>query len=634
MIMAVSIMAVTWFAFAPSMQCDFTNWDDPTYVTENLLLEGDLSGDHLRAIWREPVSLNYHPLTMYSLALDYKAVGLEPERYHRVNVIIHTLNTLLAFIFVYLLSGRKVIVATIVALFFGIHPMHVESVTWISERKDVLYTFFFLGALIAYYYYFRSKTAFQKGLLYVVCLMLFVASCLSKAVAVVLPVVMLIVDYYLKRKITAKALFEKVPFLIIAVYFGIKALQIQSEGAVGEFAAITLFQRIAFASYGAVMYMVKLFVPFNLSAFHPYPNLDDSGGLPIIYPIMPALFLVVIGLTIWSMKKTRVIAFGMMFYLATVALVLQLISVGNAIMADRYTYVPYLGLLFPIGVGVWRLGQRKSTKMLQYISLAVLSVGAIVFVTQTRNRIPVWQYSETLWDDVIAKYPTRAAVAYKNRGNYYGQTNRLDEAMRDYEVFKKIDKKDIEIYIDIGNVYNLIGQRDNKVEEYAPKAIDAYSHVLSADPNHFSAYLNRANSYASIGRFAEAFDDYDQANRLQPDNRKLHFNRAATYYRYGDYTKAMEDFDWYARNAPLDFSFYNERGRTLFAMSKYVEALRDFEAAVRLDPASGPAFYNASVTAYRMNNLRKALDYAMKAKSLGHTVPDHYLGELQTKTAR
>jgi tetratricopeptide (TPR) repeat protein len=239
-----------------------------------------------------------------------------------------------------------------------------------------------------------------------------------------------------------------------------------------------------------------------------------------------------------------------------------------------------------------------------------------------------------LWSDVIAKYPTRAAVAYKNRGNYYGQNKKLDEAMRDYEVFLQIDKTDPEIYLNVGNVYNLIGQRDNKVPEYARKAISAYTQVVLKGEDKFSAYLNRANTYGSLGLFDSAYADYESASRLKPDDLKLRFNLATTLSRAGRYTEAIEEFNAVSSAYNQDFNFFMERGRTYFMSQRYTEAQPDFERALQLDPKSPDATFNLSVNAYRMNDFNRALDFARKARALGHPVDQDYMQELEAKAGQ
>ncbi len=286
------ILLITFICYLPvlSDKKEFTNWDDPGYVTEQKLVK-DLNAETLKTLFKPStdVMLNYHPLTMISLGIDYKlgfdkktnTLSIKPFAWS--NLILHLLNTALVFIFLYLLSGRRIWAAVISALWFGIHPMHVESVAWISERKDVLYCFFFLLSCIAYLKYLETN----RFLLLASCFFFFVLSCLSKAMAVPLPLVLILIDILHKRKINFKVVLEKAPFLIVALLIGYNAVLIQDKGAIAEFEIFTLAERFMFAAYGFFMYIVKLIAPFELSAFYPYPNLDESGNIPAVYYLSP-----------------------------------------------------------------------------------------------------------------------------------------------------------------------------------------------------------------------------------------------------------------------------------------------------------------------------------------------------------
>lgn len=630
-LICAALMAITWVAFLPSLECGITNWDDGTYIEENTLLRGDLSWEHVKQIWSTNYFMNYHPLTIYSLARDFQKGGLDPEPYHRTNMIFHVLNVLLVFIFVYLLSGKKVEIAIVTALFFGIHPMHVESVTWISERKDVLYTFFFLASFIAYLFYIKSTSKVKTGLLYILCLGLYLLSIWSKAMAVVLPVTMLLVDFLIKRKDKIAWIFlEKIPFLALSVYYGIMAVRVQAEGAIADFALYTIWQRIQFASYGAMMYVVKLFAPLKLSTFYPYPNLDGLGDIPLIFPLAPFILLAFGALVIWSLKKTRVLFFGVAFFFVTVALVLQFVSVGRVIMADRYTYVPYIGLLYIIGYGVWYLRQKAEWKTFQYVTYGVLGLAAIFSFQATNARTKVWKNSETLWTNVIENYPI-VDVAYKNRGNYYGQNGKPNEALEDYQEFIKINGKDATIFVNVGNVYNIIGEQKGQQLEYTQKSIEFYEKALSIDSNNFRAYHNRANAYGALQQYELAFADYEKAAQLEPNNPKIWFNMGITQLKAGKFEKAIESYTKVVQYNPSEILAWLDLGTCKYNLGQLNEALQDFQTALKLQPNNPKANFNTSVCYYKMGDFANALPYALKAKSLGEPVPDNYIAELRQK---
>jgi tetratricopeptide (TPR) repeat protein len=610
------ILIITFISFSPSLKCDFTNWDDPRYVLENPLLKSTKS-ENIKEIFKtKEVSLNYHPLTIWSLAIDYQKGKLDkPEVYHRTNVLLHIANTLLVFVLIYLFSNGRIEVAGFTALFFGIHPMHVESVTWIAERKDVLYTFFFLLALITYLKFSETK----KWWFYVIALLAFALSLLSKAMAVTLPVIMLLFDFLKGRKLEVKLLLEKIPFFILSLIAGVFALRIQSQGAIAEFDTFTIFERIMFASYGAIMYLVKLFAPVKLSAFYPYPNLDNSGNVPVEFYLAPVALLAITALVFWSLKKTKLLFFAFAFYLVSVAMVLQFISVGSAIMADRYTYIAFIGPFFCISLALSQLDKKHNT--IKWGGFAVLLVAAFIFARITYERTSVWKNSETLWSDVISKYPT-VEVAYKNRGNYYGQNGKHDLALKDYDVYLKMNQTDPNIYVNYGNVMNLKNQND--------KALDAYNKALALDPNNFQALMNRGNIQGTLLLYDNAIADYNRVEQLDPSFTQLYFNRGLTYLNSGNSQKSLEDFNIVLKREPENIQAWMNRGVAYFKMENYQSAMDDFMRATKLQSNNGEAWFKASVTAFKMNNLKDAETFALKARSFGYKVEDSYLQSLKT----
>ncbi|MGE3825125.1 MAG: tetratricopeptide repeat protein, partial [Bacteroidia bacterium] len=483
------------------------------------------------------------------------------------------------------------------------------------ERKDVLYTIFFLLALIAYLKFTDTKLWW----FYVIALSAFTLSLLSKAMAVTLPVIMLLFDFLKGRKLEAKLFLEKIPFFLLSLAFGIAALRIQSQGAIAEFDTFTIFQRVMFASYGAIMYLVKLFAPVKLSAFYPYPNLDNNGNIPAEFYAAPVILLLITALVFWSLKKTKLLFFAFAFYLVSVAMVLQFISVGSAIMADRYTYIAYIGPFFCISLALSQLDKKYNT--VKWGGYAVLMIAALVFARITFERTSVWKNSETLWSDVISKYPT-VEVAYKNRGNYYGQNGKHDEALKDYAVFLKLNQEDPNIYVNYGNVMNLKNQND--------KALEAYNKALALDPNNFQALMNRGNIHGTFKMYPEAIADYNRVEQLDPNFTQLYFNRGLTFLNSGNVANSVTDFNVVLKREPENVPAWLNRGVAYFQAENYQAALADFMQAIKLQGNNGEAWFKASVTAFKMNNLKDAETFALKARSLGYKVEDSYLQSLKS----
>jgi protein O-mannosyl-transferase len=616
-------LLITFFAYTPSLKNSFTNWDDPTYVLENTQLK-EFTPQSVRYFFTHASALNYHPLTMISLSLDYHntvkgskqlSPSAEPDArlFHVTNLILHLLNVLLVFIFIYLLSGRKVVVAFITALLFGIHPMHVESVAWISERKDVLYTFFFLGGLIFYLLYLKSA----NWLYYFSTLLLFFLSLLSKPAAVVFPLIMLAIDYWLKRSFTLKSILEKIPHFLLAILFGIITFVIQSKVAVADFQVFTLFQRLIFAAYGFIMYLYKCLVPYHLSGFYPYPHLTNSGNLPTIFYLAPLFFLFIAGVVLYSTRYTRLISFSLLFYFISIVLVLQFISVGSALMSDRYTYVPFIGLFFMVGVYFHKVFTEKKQifALLKYVFVLALIAYSSIMAAMTYQRTQIWKDSITLWTDVLNIYPD-VEVARKNRGNYYAQKNQNDLALEDYKVLLQMKTKDPKIYSNLGNIYGLRGEFD--------KSIDAYNQSLRIDSNAYDIYLNRGITYARAGKHDLALQDFDKALKLNPGSVEVITAQAYAFLEKGELDKAAGSYDALIKLNPGDDDLYSKRGLCKYRQNKMDEALTDFLQCIKLNPDNAIAYFNISVIYNSYKDYKNAYVYATKAKAKGYAVDQSY----------
>lgn len=637
------IIIITAFSFSPALNNELTNWDDETYITQNQLIRS-LDLNHLKAIFTAPISSNYHPLTILSLGVNYQVHGVEARGYILTNIVLHLLNTLLVFVFVYLISQRNVLIAFVTALLFGIHPMHVESVAWVSERKDVLYAFFALGGFITYWSYIQSS----KKMWWAATFLLFVASVLSKSAAVVFPVLLLVLDYWAGQKWQVKLILEKLPFFIVALVFGIIAIQTQSEKAIGDYDHWHIGYRLLFACYGLVMYMVKLLIPIDLSAFYPYPKIGDS--LPIIFYVAPVLVAAFATLVVWSAKWSKVLAFGTLFFLASIALVLQVLPVGEAIMADRYTYLPYIGLFWVIAYGFdffkknilskmpqpnglpnkQQAGNTSSTspfpKKLFFflqkkpVAYTVFGLGMLytVFLSYTTHeRTKVWQNSGTLWTDVIEQFPDRIAVAYNNRGNYYRHNQQLEKAMSDYNKALSINPLYYRAYGNRGNLYITQGKLQ--------KALKDCNKVIELAPDSEDAYSNRGAIYSQLQDYDQAMRDYNKALELNPNHTNTYGSRAALQHHLGNYAAAIPDFERFLAVNPTNAQMHYLRGNALHQLQQYQKAIVSYSKAIQLQPQNGQFYLHRAYAFAALQKNGKAKKDVEQAQSLGVTVDGAFL---------
>lgn len=556
---------LTAVVFSPMMSNGFTNWDDQFYVTGNPML----IGPDWKAIFSQPVVSNYHPLTMLSLALNYQFSGLSPFSYQLVNWFLHVCNTLLVAYLAYKLSHGNKWVGAITALFFGIHPMHVESVAWISERKDVLYTFFYLLSLIAYDKYHRQRDLKK----YIVVLVCFAASLLSKPAAVTLPVVLLLLDWYNGRSLRERMVWiEKIPFFALAILFGMLTIVFQSSVAIAHPEYYPFWQKIIFAIYGFGEYLRRLFWPFPLSTIHPFP---DQGIVPAAY--YPFMILTVCAVAVtWYFRRNKHLVFGMAFYAVNLALVLQLLTFGNAVISERYTYVPYIGLFFAMAM-IW--SESRFSLILRNIILGIFAFAGLAFSVVTNQQVYVWKDSGSLWTKALEAYP-ESYVARANRGNYLiTDLNAYDEGLVDYNIALRIMPDHINSLENRAIIYL-------HKEDYPAALIDAET-FIRFHPDLPRGYFLKAFTLDRLGRPDEAIAEYTKSISLDPRNDEPLANRGVIYY-----------------NAKKD----------------YVSAKADFDAAIRLNPEKGEPFLNRARCWIKSGNKQEALKDLETARQLGTQV--------------
>jgi protein O-mannosyl-transferase len=595
------ILVLTFLAYLPSLKNQFTNWDDPLYVLNNSMIR-NFSIENIGRIFSEYCVGNYHPLTMLSLSFDYAIGNLGPESYHRTNLILHLANTFLVFIFIYLLF-QKMGMATIVSVLFGVHTIHVESVAWVSERKDVLYTFFFLFSLILYLRYVKE----DKAKFYWFSLILFFLSILSKGMAVSFTISLIAIDFFLGRRlIDKKVMLEKIPFLILSIIFGIVAIIAQNlDPKVEDVSHHNIIFRIIFACYGFVNYMIKLILPIDLSTFYPYP---DQHDLPFVFWLCPFIALGITGLIVYSLKKRKDIFFGFTFFLINVFLVLQLLPVGRAIMADRYTYIPSIGFFIMVA-GTYKLLIQKNTA-LKPILIGVLAAYTIFLSTLTYKHSKVWRDSLTLWTYTIKDHPSD--IAYYNLGDAYDNLGKYQTAIENYN-------KAIALNPLYAMAYNNRGVAQIGFKKYDASMLD-FSKAISIDPNCAGAYYNRGNLWSNFNKMEKAIADFTKALTIDTSYADAYVHRANTWNHLNKPEKAVADYDKALSLDPFHPEVLNNRGLSKRILRDDTGAMLDFNKAISIDPANADAYYNRGNVWIDLSDPEKALSDFNKVLSV---VPSH-----------
>ena len=591
----ILILIISFIVYLPALNAGFV-WDDVNYIERN----PQIRSINLEQIFSGYVMGNYHPFTMLTLSIEYQLFGLNPTGYHIVNLLLHLGNVALVFYAIFLLS-KKSTAALVAALLFGIHPLHVESVAWVSELKDLLYTFFFLGAYVCYLKYLKN---FERKY-YFLTILLFSFSLLSKAMAASFPVLLLLTDYFMRRKLTFKVWLEKVPLFLLAVLFGVIAIYAQqSSESIQDISIFTIPQRLVFSCYGFITYLWKLVVPVYQSAFYPYP-IKSGGNLPALYYIYPLLLAGLVAFAIYSRRITKKIFFGIGFFAITVFLVLQLLPVGDAVMADRYSYIPSIGLFYLAGEGIYWLWSKNR----KIPAMVLLSVFTLFFAAKTWSRTGVWKNGISLWSDVISKHPG-VAFAYNNRGGTYLIEKKYDEALTDFNKAIELRPGYSEALNNRGNVLS-----DKKRYE---EALKDYNKAIELQKDYPDPYNNRGLVLMRLNRNPEALKDFNKAIELQPRFAEAYYNRGLLHMNEKkpdlallDYNKALElnpgyteasinrknlvegvakpedvlaDYNKAIESKQDDPQLYYSRGSLLMSLNRNAEALTDINKALELKP--------------------------------------------------
>jgi len=526
----ILIASVTFLVYIQLFNNDFLKtWDDNRYILENPHIK-DFQLNQLPEIFTLYYDGHYHPLTMISLALDQKVDGMNPKVFHFTNLLLHIINTLLVFWFVFILLKKKnTFVPFFTSLLFGIATIHVESVAWATERKNLLYTLFFLASLIFYLrYLLHGKKTF-----YVLALIMFVFSLFSKVTAVSLSVSLLAIDYFYNRPFTSVRVWvEKIPFLLLSLLFGIIAVWAQKSSWGTDLSQEhhAFFERVLYASYAFVAYVGKTIIPYKLSGFYPYPG--NAGSIILI---IGGISLIPIAGIIWYLfkrfKKPDSFIFAMWFFILNIFLLLKLFEVpaGDYILADRYVYVASIGIFLLLGLLLDQWRKKKGIHLYLVSGIVTLYILSISF--QTLNRVSVWQNDEKFYTDVIEKYDN-AKVAYTNRGSIYRERGKINEALSDF------------------------------------------NQAIRIGPATYKDYSNRGVINTDLGNYSKAIEDFRRSISLNAGNLDVLSSYAYACLQVGDFSKSVEIYTRVIEARPSDYEALTNQGTAFYSMNQLNEAIR------------------------------------------------------------
>jgi len=574
-ILTAATLAVFWQVHA----FDFVNYDDDKYVSENKHILTGLTLSNITWAFGEPHFFMWHPMTSLSHMLDCQLFGLNPGWHHTVSLLFHIVNALLLFTVLRRMTDR-IWPSAFVAAVFALHPLNVESVAWVAERKSVLSGFFWILTMFTYVRYAK-----RPGIVnYLLVVLVFSLALMSKPITVTLPFALLLLDYWplnrlenvsltqaSSRRTIFRLILEKIPlFILSALCSTITFLAQRSGGTIIELKNLPLRFRLANAVFSYLKYIGKMFWPTELTAFYPFKSEELSS---VWVWVALAFFLVVSIIVVQLAKTCKYLPVGWFWYLGTLIPTIGIVQAGSQAMADRYAYVPLIGLFIIIAWGAndllmkWRY--RKI--ILRILAFAVL----IVLTICTKFQVRYWQDSLALWEHALqitenepsAHYHLAAALAQKGR---------FEEAAEHGRVALELRKTpNAEILSNMGSIYNNLGRYT--------EAIEAFVQALKVDPSYANAYVGLGNTFGKLGYHKEAEQAAKQAIKIEPDLAEAYSILGAAYFSQNDWTDAIETFRQAIRMQPDYAQAHYSLGLALLRSGDKNAALKQYQILKKLD---------------------------------------------------
>jgi tetratricopeptide (TPR) repeat protein len=556
------ILIITACVFLPSLRFNFTNWDDPDLIINNDSIK-KLNLHHLAQIFSQSYLGwgGYTPLVFISYAINYRFSKLDPHAYHRTNLAIHLLNIILVFFIIWRLS-KSHFVTFFTTLVFAIHPMHVEAIVWIQGRKDLLFSFFYLLAILAYLRYLRSS---KKTLFFTLTIVFFILSLLSKIIAVSFPLVLFLLDYVESGDYQLKELKKKLYFLLIVAIFLVISLTttspIQLSGVRGNQFLLSIIKFF----YAPFFYIGKAFIPIALSVRYSDRLIFQIPTIMISF-IFSSLFIAFASI---FKKKTnnQIVLFSFSFFIITL-LPCMIFNAAGTSYADRYTYLPYLAIFVLVFSKTQELCQKVLMRKLALIRAATcvfLCLSALLLY-KTYHQSLIWKDSLSLWNDTIKQDPFNS-IAYSNRGSYWMRKNQYTAAQEDIKKAISLSPFNSFDHINLGIIL-----ADTK--NYA-QAIQYFNNAFILDPLDYRVFWNRANALAALKQYRLALEDIKRAIVLKPDYSPLYYVRGVINRYLGDLTTAISDISKaiaFSENVSI---LYIERAKLYFQVGRFDLAARD-----------------------------------------------------------
>ncbi len=615
----LTIVVLNVIVYAPSLNYDFLHYDDPIYVSENIEVSRGLTGHGVLWAFTTGLSANWHPLTWLSHMLDVQFYGMVAERHHFTNMLLHIVNSLLLFWLLFR-TTRRWSQSAVVALLFAVHPLHVESVAWIAERKDVLSALFWMLAFHAYVSYVRRPLHRRRLIVFLI----FLLGLMAKPMLVTLPFILLLFDIWPLHRVSLKAgqrkvwlqlFIEKIPLFSLSVISSIVTIIAQWRGgAVQNLEMLPFSQRAANAVVSYVLYLVQMLWPRHLIAYYSYE--PPSWGLVAISVLILASLS---ALAIRFAKRCPCLLVGWMWYLFTLLPVIGLIQVGEQSRADRYTYVPLIGIFILVA---WGVSQLVAIRRYRGIELGI-AAGILICVLAilARKQVRYWENDFSLWEHAVQEMP-RNFFARTNLGSALVVRGDLAAAMDQYREALRLKPNSAETYHGMGIVLYKKG--------LLSEAAHYYGEALRLKPNFAEAHANRGIILGTLGKNEEAVSEFLVALNLDPQKAEIHYNLGFALAKQGKMDEAVAHYNRALEIKPSYAEALTELGGALFLKGELSNAIEHYRKSLEINPDLSNTHINLGLALMDQQRYTEAILHFNEALRIH---PDSIEAQQHLKTA-
>ena len=583
------IVFLTILSYLPIFEADFIEYDDRLYVTQNDLVRAGITWEGIVWAFTDFHSANWHPLTWLSHMLDCEIYGMNAAGHHLSNLILHILNSVLLFLFFSQVTGAYNR-CLVLALIFALHPLHVESVAWIAERKDVLSSFFGLLCLITYYQYVLT---FHKRYYYYsfTCLCF---SLMSKPMLVTMPVLLIILDVWPISRNDSIRFKDKIFFFAPVIGVALITFLAQyQEGAINSLSSLNLMPRFLNALNAIGTYLIKTIWPSNFSVLYPHPGYNVNIWSAILWLILLIVLLIT---GIYLLKQMPFFLTGLLWFIIALMPVIGIIQVGSQAMADRYTYIPHIGLFW---ASIWFFSYISNTPAKKFIAGTVLSIMLIICVLKTYNQAKVWKNAETLFKQAIEN-TTNNYIIYNNLGVLAYENLSHERALQLFNKCLAINPDYYDCRLNKAKSLVYIKRFD--------EAQKAYQHVLANDVKNIDAYLGLAEIYRCQKKNLLALQQCQKALKYTNQPAKIYLKIAFIFEKSGHFEKSAYYYKQLLNMEPLSPENHYEYARIMVKLNQFDKAISHYRRAISLNPNFAMAYNNLGAFYARNNQMKKAYE--------------------------